>query len=285
MNFVSIIGYGYVGGAVGHLCKQNNVRFNVCDVVAKDEPFADNVFTNLEDLVRFSEQHNETNIYFICVPTPSRENGQCNTAIVESVVDKLNSTCSKPSIVYVKSTVEVGTIRKLNNSCYNTHVHVVFWPEFLRELTYLNDIYSTDFILLGVHDVSNFSNLYSEIFKALYIHNPNIQLVVKTYEECEIFKYTVNTILSVKVCFFNEVYQICDKFKVSYSDVQSLLHFDPRIGLSHTNVPGNDGTLGFSGSCFPKDTKAFRFLQSKLGINDKVLTEILDRNAELRNEK
>lgn len=284
MNSVSIIGYGYVGGAVGHLCKQNNIPFNVCDVIAKDEPFSDNVYTNLTDLVTFSEQHNDINVYVVCVPTPSRENGQCNTSIVESVVEQLKTLTNKDSIVYIKSTVEVGTLRKLHDLFSSSNFHIVFWPEFLRELTYLDDIYSSDFILLGTHNtLVNELNL-TQVFTGLYKHNPNVNVIIKSYEECEIFKYTVNTFLSVKVWFFNEVYQICDKFKVSYPEIQNLLNLDPRIGMSHTNVPGNDGTLGFSGSCFPKDTKAFRYLQSTLGINDKVLSEILKRNSELRNE-
>lgn len=281
MNSVSIIGYGYVGGAVGHLCKKNNIPFSICDVLGKKEELADRNFKNINELVLYSEEKNEENIYFVCVPTPSRENGQCDTSIVELVVESLKKFCKKNSVIYIKSTVEVGTLNKLNENFGNDNFTIVFWPEFLRELSYLDDIYSTKFVLLGTNSTENKVDT-KNVFKMLYKHNPDICIIYKTYNECEIFKYTINTFLSVKVWFFNEVYQICEKFNVSYNEIQKLLELDPRIGLSHTNVPGNDGTFGFSGSCFPKDTKAFKYLQSKLGIDNSVLSEILKRNDELR---
>jgi UDPglucose 6-dehydrogenase len=278
MNTVSIIGYGYVGGSIGHLCKQNDIRFNICDVTDKEEPFAEKIFSNISELVKYSESNNDINVYFVCVPTPSKENGQCDTSIVEFVTEELNNYSTKKTLVYIKSTVEIGTVRKLHEKLNFT---VLFWPEFLRELTYLDDIYSAKFVLLGTCD-GTVSDDITNVFKLLYKHNDSIQIIIKQFEECEIFKYTINTFLSVKVWFFNEVYQICEKFNVSYNEIQNMLKLDSRIGMSHTTVPGNDGTFGFSGSCFPKDTKAFRYLQSTLGINDSVLSELLKRNEEIR---
>ena len=74
-TFLNIIGYGYVGGGLGHLCKSNNVPFCTYDVIQKDEPMAKMNTDNLEKLVEHSELYNEDNVYTICVPTPSSTTG------------------------------------------------------------------------------------------------------------------------------------------------------------------------------------------------------------------
>ena len=93
MNFqhVNVLGYGFVGGAMGHLCKENNVGFCVYDIVKKNEPAAIQTFDSLTEIIEFSEKHNETNVYFICVPTPSDSQGQCDISIVEKLIINLNS--------------------------------------------------------------------------------------------------------------------------------------------------------------------------------------------------
>ena len=72
-NFVNIIGYGYVGGAIGYLCKKNQVPYCTYDVLKKDEPESVGNFNDISSLIKSSEQTNEHNFYFICVPTPPKD--------------------------------------------------------------------------------------------------------------------------------------------------------------------------------------------------------------------
>ena len=286
MNFqhVNVLGYGFVGGAMGHLCKENNVKFCVYDIVKKDESSALQTFSSLSDIVGFSEKRNETNIYFICVPTPSNAEGQCDTSIVENVITNLNSLVTKKSIIIIKSTVQPGTTRKFTNKT-NTLLNIVFCPEFLTEKNFKSDMYNADFVLLGFNNLENKELLTttSNIMKLLYKHK-TVDVYHRSYEECEMFKYTINVYLSVKVWYFNEIYELCGKFGIDYSQFrQDLLPLEPRIGMSHTVVPGDHGR-GFSGSCLPKETRGMKFLQGSLGIPNKVLDEILKRNSQLRNE-
>ena len=286
MNFqhVNVLGYGFVGGAMGHLCKENNVKFCVYDIVKKDESSALQTFSRLSDIIRFSEKCNETNIYFICVPTPSNAEGQCDTSIVENVITNLNSLVTKKSIIIIKSTVQPGTTRKFTNKT-NTLLDIVFCPEFLTEKNFKSDMYNADFVLLGFNNLENKELLTttSNIMKLLYKHK-TVDVYHRSYEECEMFKYTINVYLSVKVWYFNEIYELCGKFGIDYSQFrQDLLPLEPRIGMSHTVVPGDHGR-GFSGSCLPKETRGMKFLQGSLGIPNKVLDEILKRNSQLRNE-
>lgn len=286
MNFqhVNVLGYGFVGGAMGHLCKENNVKFCVYDIVKKDESSALQTFSHLSDIIRFSEKCNETNIYFICVPTPSNAEGQCDTSIVENVITNLNSLVTKKSIIIIKSTVQPGTTRKFTNKT-NTLLDIVFCPEFLTEKNFKSDMYNADFVLLGFNNLENEELLTttSNVMRLLYKHK-TVDVYHRSYEECEIFKYTINVYLSVKVWYFNEIYELCGKFGIDYSQFrQDLLPLEPRIGMSHTVVPGDHGR-GFSGSCLPKETRGMKFLQGSLGIPNKVLDEILKRNSQLRNE-
>lgn len=277
-KFLNIIGYGYVGGGLGHLCKSNNIKFSTYDVVEKNEKDAIINTDNLERLVQHSELSNKDNVYMICVPTPCTKSGECDISIVENVIKNLYKTVkSKSNLVIIKSTIQPGTTRMLMEK-FKDKLEIVFCPEFLKEHTYKEDMYNADFCLIGS---DNTNTKVSDIMKLLYKHKA-IDVICRSSEECEIFKYTVNVFLAVKVWYFNEINEICNKFGVEYKNFQSLFKLEPRIGESHTDVPGHDGLKGFGGKCLPKETLALKYLQNKLGIPNKVLENILDRNNKFR---
>ena len=351
---INIIGYGFVGGAMGELCRRNNLDYNVYDVMSEDEmnnkkKNTDDTaqfkyFTSLVDLVNNSENNDTTlpsnntvvkgtlpsnntvvkgtfkeqvNFYFICVPTPSDSEGNCDISLVERVIKDLNHIIKKRSVIIIKSTVKPGTTRILAENYNNKKVDIVFCPEFLRELTYKQDIYSTNFALFGINTNErdtqvrnlqyNLINLFTNylykhklppkepakpsFWKQINIfskkqprHPPQLfECHIKSYEECEIFKYTVNVFLAVKVWYFNEIYTLCEKFSVNYNSFRKLLPLDERIGMSHTQVPGYHG-FGFSGKCLPKETVAMKKLQEDLNIPSSVLDEILKRNDFFNNK-
>ena len=281
---VSIIGYGYVGSAFGNLCKKNGIQFNICDTQIKEENLK--YFKNIEDL--FIENTSNDHFIVISVPTPSDQNGNCDTSIVQSILEKINSKLSEQGIiskntfVIIKSTVVPGTCQKLEKIFPN--INIIFCPEFLREVLFKEDMYNAKFVLVGLpySFQSEKTNLIEKMFRRIYSHNPNIDIIIKTYEECELFKYTLNVYFSVKIWYFNEIYQICEKIGVNYDSLRDIFKLDQRVGDYGTMVPGYDGKLSFGGSCLPKETRGMIKLQENLEIPNDVLTSLLKRSDFLR---
>ena len=281
---ISICGFGYVGGAMGHLCDKNNIRYNVYDITTKlGDSFT--YYANLATMVSVNESTDRFNCYFIAVPTPSDSLGNCDTSIVERVLADLRSFIKKKSIVFIKSTVKPGTTRNFYDKYSSETLEIVFCPEFLREATYKDDIYNAKFSMFGMKNKSDsfITTQIEKVFKDyLYKHNPDFEFYFRDFEICEMFKYTVNVFLATKVWFFNEVNEVCEKLGVDYKDLRDLFPLDPRIGMSHTMVPGHDGKYGYGLGCLPKETRAFRHLQNQLGIPDSIINSIINRNEEFR---
>lgn len=288
-EFINICGLGFVGGSMSYLCKQNHIGYSVYDVIDKEDPCALGIYKDISKFVKNSEAANKNNFYLISVPTPSTpQTGECNTTIVESVVEELFKCHTKKTFVLIKSTVQPGTCRKIynkysNNNSESNNFNIIFVPEFLTERRANLDMYEAKFAMFGTCD-GNTPTEVVELFKDIYKHNKDLEIVVRKFEICEIFKYTINIFLGVKVWFFNEMYEICEKLDVEYNDLRSLLPLDQRIGMSHTQVPGPDGKYGFGGSCFIKENRGGTFLQNSLGIPNTILKEIYKRNMELRNK-
>jgi len=115
----------------------------------------------------------------------------------------------------------------------------------------------------------------------LYKHNFEIDILMKSYEECELFKYTVNNFLAVKVWYFNKIYDISESLDVDYQKLKQLFDLDPRISGYGLKVPGDHGR-GFGGSCLIKDQNGMIKLLEKLEIDNTVLKAISNENKEMR---
>jgi UDPglucose 6-dehydrogenase len=282
---INIIGYGFVGSAMGYLCKKNDVPFNVCDRIDKQDAYQ--FYTKeVSELVVHSEKENEINYYVIAVPTPSGPDESCDLSILKDVLTILQHTVSKTSRVIIKSTLVPGSCRRLHQEF--DKLHIISCPEFLREATYQDDMYHAPFVLLGFasnkkEDMKEYENV-SELFQRLYVHHSDIPIHVRTYEECELFKYTLNVHLAVKVWYFNEIYEIAEKLGVSYESLKTLFPLDSRIGEYGTRVPGPDGKFGYGLSCLPKETRGMMKLQEQLGLDNQVLRNIIQRNNSFRNK-
>ena len=278
---VNIIGYGFVGSAMGYLCKRNGVLFNVCDRIDKQDEY--HFYTkDIAELVAHSEKENEVNYYFVAVPTPSGPDDACDLSIVHTVLTTLQQTVTQKTRVIIKSTLVPGSCAKLYEQ-YDK-LHIVLCPEFLREATYQQDMYDAPFVLLGLPSTVERSDYedVSILFRTLYVHNLSIPIHVKSYEECELFKYTLNVHLAVKVWYFNEIYESADKLGLDYQTFKTMFPLDPRIGEYGTRVPGPDGKFGYGLSCLPKETSGMMKLQEELGIDNQVLKEIIKRNTYFR---
>lgn len=299
MNFsINICGFGFVGGSIGYVLEKNKIHYNVYDVIKPNKSGTYLYYDDINKMISDSEKNNVTNIYFISVPTPSDDEGNCDTSIVEKVVRDLSLVIQKKSIILIKSTVKPGTIRKMYEKYGNELVDIVFCPEFLRELTANDDMYNANFSLFGNYSgkdddticklVDLFTNyMYKHkhkkvpFYKRCLSQNGGFKCYTRTFEEMELFKYTINTFLAVKVWYFNEIYEICNKFNIDYQSFKTLFPLEPRLGKYGTTIPGDDGR-GFSKKCLPKECRGMRGLQKELDIPNNVLDEILSRNSYFR---
>ena len=269
MNKVGIVGQGFVGKALKSGFEKHY------DVYTYDTKEKCNCL-DMNDLVV------EANIIFICVPTPMKEDGNCDTSIVEGVVKDINEfvlerQCSN-RVVVIKSTIPPGTTEKLNKEC--EYIQVVFNPEFLTEANYIEDFKNQNRIILGGPrpGITKVKRFYSKIF-------PKITIVKTGSTIAEMVKYTTNTFLATKVSFANEMYQICMRLDIDYDKVIEYSTYDERLGKSHWTVPGPDEHYGFGGSCFPKDINALIELSKELNWNPEVLSSVWNTNLKVRPEE
>ena len=137
MDKIGIVGQCFVGTAV---------RIGLQDFY--DIETYDKFCTEASSCDCISDLVNKTNTIFICVPTPMRKDGSCDTTIVESVISEINTISMEDKIVIIKSTVPPGTTERLNNNRYS-NLQVVFNPEFLTEANSINDFKNQNRIIVG----------------------------------------------------------------------------------------------------------------------------------------
>ena len=267
---IGIVGQGYVGTAVKEIfSKHYDVETYDLD---KDKCSVD----YLEDIVELS------NIIFVCVPTPMKKDGSCDTSIVEAVVKDINDMVVSRNvsgrIVAIKSTIPPGTTNRLNKECHN--ISVIFNPEFLTEANFIDDFKNQNRIIIGGErpSTTKLRQVYSLAF-------PNVKIVKTGSITAEMVKYFTNTFLATKVSFANEMKMICDGLNIDYDKVVEYSTYDERLGKSHWAVPGPDGKLGFGGSCFPKDLNALIKTAEELDIFTNVLNSVWDTNLDVRPEE
>jgi len=260
---IGIIGQGFVGSAVYHKFK------NYYDVLTYDLDHT-KCNSNFDDLAAKCE------IVFVCLPTPMNQDGSCNIDIVEDVLMKLNIT-GKHTVV-VKSTIPPETTKLWNYKFDN--ISVVFNPEFLTERNAIKDYENQERIILG--GPKEATTVLKQIFSKVF---PNAYIIKTDSTYAEIVKYLINTFLSVKVSFANEIYQMCNELNVDYDKIVEYAIYDQRLGNSHWSVPGHDGDFGFGGHCFPKDLSAMIHLTEQLNTTNNVLKAARQTNDQVRKNR
>jgi len=271
-DIIGIVGAGFVGGAL-NAGMQHSCYVYTYDKYSEDKS---NV-KSIEELVDSCE------VIFVCVPTPMFENGQCDISIVESVIKEIDEAAKKfgseyETIAVIKSTVPPGMTEYLDSSYKN--VTVTFNPEFLREASPVEDFKNQNRIILGGDPkaTKKVANIYSKAY-------PNVPILCGSSKEAEMVKYVTNCFLATKVSFANEIFQICKKMEMSYDNVIEAAKFDERLGGSHWQVPGPDGSFGYGGHCFPKDLNALRFVSRMVGVEPLMLNATWEKNLKVRQKE
>ena len=266
MIHAGIIGQGYVGTAVKTVFEKHY------------ETHTFDLDKEKSSCSSISELVNNTDVIFVCVPTPMNKDGSCNINIVEDVVEKINFVGKGDTIVVIKSTVPPGTTEELNKKY--SYASIVFNPEFLTEANFIEDFKNQSRIILGGPRpaTTKVKQIYAKVL-------PKPKVIKTGSTHAEMVKYMTNTFLATKVSFANEMKQICDKLNIDYDKVVEYSTYDERLGKSHWAVPGPDGKLGFGGSCFPKDLNALIKLSEDFGMYLTTLNGAWHTNLRVRPEE
>lgn len=242
---IAIVGHGFVGKAASHSFTDGvrygyNLKRNEVRVI--DPKLYEGPEHQIESLASWNP-----NVTFVCVPTPMGPDGAADYSIVRHVMGYLKENVS--GLIVLKSTVLPAEVERLcdrENTIYN--------PEFLRERSAIEDFLNPEFHVIGCNTIDageelvDFYNVYSAVSAC------PVEFVSPV--EAALVKYGINSFLATKVMWFNQFQDIVKASGGIYSNVIEAITKDPRIGGSHTAVPGPDGRFGFGGACFPKDTAA-----------------------------
>jgi len=289
---ITVIGAGYVG-LVQSVCLAD-FGFNVTCIeknLAKLEelklgkiPFYE---PGLEDLFKknlennrlnftneYSDNISQTDVIFICVGTPPKKKGQSNLNFVDQATKEISKEIKGYTVVVSKSTVPVGTSRRIEKILKKRKparmFDVVSNPEFLREGSALEDFMRPDKIVIGCRTFKA-EKILKKIYKPL-----NRPYVITNNETAEIIKYANNSFLATKITFINEIADLCENIGAKVETVAKALGLDGRIGPKFLH-PGP----GYGGSCFPKDVKSLIY-QGNKNSSDLTIIKAVHRANESR---
>ncbi|MBM4007105.1 MAG: UDP-glucose/GDP-mannose dehydrogenase family protein [Planctomycetes bacterium] len=230
-----------------------------------------------------AEAYRHAEAIFICVGTPSDEDGSADLqyvlAVAKDIADELEriGPGGKPKTVVVKSTVPVGTshkVRDLIRSRTKVPFHIADNPEFLKEGDAIIDFNKPDRVVCGVE-----SEAAGDVMRELY--EPFVRqghpILVMDVRSAEMVKYASNAMLACKISFINEMANLCEKYGADVNSVRAGMCADRRIGDQFL-YPG----LGYGGSCFPKDTLAVVGMGKAVGFDAKLNAAVHEVNQDQR---
>jgi len=209
--------------------------------------------------------HPDTEVLFLCVPTPMGADGSADLRAVESVLAEVGDVLPEDCAVATKSTVPVGTAERLERM---VNASIVANPEFLREGSAVDDFLHPDRIVVGSSD-KDAARRVGELYRAL-----GAPTLILDAGSAEMVKYASNCFLAVKLSYVNAIAQLCDKVGADIAAVTEGMGYDPRIGRSFLK-PGP----GWGGSCLPKDANALVHVAESVGLEFPLLRSAIEQNA------
>lgn len=298
MTKIAVIGTGYVGlvsglcfAKIGHsvICVDNNpdkikqLQNGTIPIyepglkVILDEVIANKKITFSTDLASAVQN---CQAIFIAVGTPqSEETGSADLSFVFKVAEQIAENINAYKVIITKSTVPVGTnlqikkiIRKIND---DADFSVASNPEFLREGCAIDDFLNPDRIVVGLELALGEDLQAKKIMTDIYSYFNGIAPVIFTdITTAEMIKYASNSFLAMKICFINEIADLCEKVGADVKKLSHSIGLDSRIGNKFLN-PGP----GFGGSCFPKDILALNNIATKNDIELSLVNSTIKSNS------
>ncbi|MGE0703932.1 MAG: UDP-glucose/GDP-mannose dehydrogenase family protein [Vicinamibacterales bacterium] len=289
---IAVVGTGYVGLVLG-ACLAENGNEVIC--VDKDESKITMLEAGrmpiyepgLEEMVKrnFDEERlsfttdlpgavRASDIVFIAVGTPQGEDGSADLGHVLAVAHAVGKALEKYTVIVDKSTVPVGTARKVRAAIASETTHpfsVVSNPEFLKQGAAIDDFMKPDRVVIGCDDQRS-----AEIMRELYgpFTRTGAPIMMMDTASAELSKYAANSILATRISFMNEIANVCERVGADVDQVRKAIGSDRRIGTSFL-FPG----VGYGGSCFPKDVKALVKSSSDEGYDFRILKAVEEVNV------
>ena len=285
---IAMIGTGYVG-LVSGACLSEFGHHVTC--VDKDvskigmlEKGAIPIFEpGLEDIVEASlafttdlaKAVRKADAVFIAVGTPSRRgDGHADLSFVFQAAEEIADALEGYTVIVTKSTVPVGTSRKVEEIVRKKRPDAEFDiasnPEFLREGAAIEDFRRPDRVVVGC-ETERARETLKEIYRPLYLNETPI--LFTTRESSELIKYAANAFLATKITFINEIADICEQVQANVQDVARGIGLDGRIGSKFLHAGP-----GFGGSCFPKDTLALLKTAEQVGAPSRIVDAVVSVN-------
>src|SRR5271165_3608317 len=283
---LTIIGTGYVGlvsgtcfAEVGHhvICVDNDaakVKMLQAGGIPIYEPGLDELVRKnvaagrLEFTSSTAEGVQKSDVIFIAVPTPPQPDGSVDLSFIEKVARDIAAAMTEYKIVVDKSTVPVRTgdqvAETIKRYCKaRVEFDVASNPEFLREGFAVEDLMHPDRIVVGVRSprpVPAMEEIYAPF---------NAPIIVTDINSAELIKHAANSFLALKISYINAISVLCEATGANVNEVANGMGMDARIGRRFL-----DASLGFGGSCFPKDLSAFIKISEQLGYDFGLLKEV-----------
>ena len=274
MANITVIGTGYVGSVSG-ACLADFGNHVICvdtnsekieslkkGIIPIFEPGLDAIVARNSASGRLSFSTDlaaalkQSAVVFIAVGTPPADDGSADLSCVEAAARQIGSLIDTYTVIVDKSTVPVGTGRKvagwvseeLEKRKRRVEFDVVSNPEFLREGSAVYDFTHPDRVVIGSGS-ERARNIMKDVYRSLYLNEtPYIET---NLESAELIKYASNAFLAVKITFINEIANLCEKTGADIQDLSRAMGKDGRIGAKFLHAGP-----GYGGSCFPKDTRA-----------------------------
>lgn len=276
---ISVVGIGYVGLVVSAgfaeggnhvICVDNDEdkinRLNQGDIPIYEPGLAEIVKHNTDagrltftrDLKKAVQ---ESSVIFLAVGTPSAPDGSADISAVLDVAGKIAEFMNGYKIIVTKSTVPVGTAKKVSRIVKSRTEHkfdYVSNPEFLKEGSALDDFRKPDRVIVGTT-----SDKVRQMMKHLYspFMRKKSRLIFMSPASAEMSKYAANVMLATRISFMNELSGLCEKFGADIEQVRVGMGTDHRIGNEFLFAG-----LGYGGSCFPKDVRALAYMGRRQGV-------------------
>ncbi|MGE6227315.1 UDP-glucose dehydrogenase family protein [Paenibacillus chitinolyticus] len=291
MERIAVIGTGYVGlvtgccyAEIGHevICVDidpDKVRRLSLGEIPIYEPGLEELAASNQAAGRLSfttdlaRAVQDSSIIFIAVGTPTLDNGEVDMQQVRGAVETLARQMNDYKIIVMKSTVPVGTSRRIRQWMEEGQrrpvpFSVVSNPEFLREGTAIHDTFHPDRVVIGSDDAD--AALRVERLQAPF----GGEVVRTDPESAELIKYASNAFLAAKISFINEMANVCEKVGADVSLVARGMGLDNRIGPKFLQAG-----IGYGGSCFPKDTKAQLKIAQNADYDFRILRAVIEVNT------
>ncbi|MCB5409554.1 UDP-glucose dehydrogenase family protein [Pseudogemmobacter faecipullorum] len=212
---------------------------------------------------------------FIAVGTPTRRgDGHADLTYVYAAAEEVARLLTGPVVIVTKSTVPVGTNRRLAEVVRQANpladFDVASNPEFLREGAAVEDFMKPDRVIVGVES-ARAREVMAEVYRPLYLRD--FPIIYTGLETAEMIKYAANAFLATKISFINEIAALCERVGADVKDVSKGIGLDGRIGRKFLHAGP-----GYGGSCFPKDTSALARIGQEYGVPQRITEMVIEVN-------